>query len=128
MVFQEEEKITPLFELLSLSAPLVIGLDKWSFEKQIAEPFFWMSLPFEKTLAQGFVAPDTPVKQSFPLFLAIDLDDVKPFENLFLLKKKAFFASEWNTHVSASAAWVSDIILVHGNTVDFVKKEYRMQA
>jgi len=115
-------------ELGKNRSQLFIGLDKWTIEKLITEPFFWYTEPFKKSRCSGFISPETKIARNFPMLLIMDLDeDIEINITSFRLKKKIFFASEWNRNVKKIATYVSDIFLFRGNRLDVIKKDFKMK-
>ncbi len=112
-----------------MDSSLIIGLDKWSFEKNIEEPFFWMSEQFINSKSLGFLSISVKLKKNFPATLIINLDDVNTItEEMFHLKKKVFFASEWHKNAAQVAVFASDIILFSGNNLEIIKENWGMEG
>lgn len=115
-------------DISGMELPLVIGLDKWSLEKAISEPFFWYGELFAKSSAKGFIKPGTKMKRNFPLLLIIDLESLEDIDLMQFdsVRKKVFFSTEWERSCKKAAVMASDIILMKGNTPDIIKKDFVM--
>jgi len=113
-------------DLMMIGLPLVIGLDKWTLESLVPKPFLWIAEPFEGTRAAGFIKPGTVLKRDFPLMVLAALDDALPHEDLFLLRRVVFHASEWHRHAAVAATRASDIVLVRSGRAEVVKRQWEM--
>jgi len=123
-----EETITILGmpDISVMSAPLVIGIDKWSLESLLPKPYLWFAEPFEGTRAAGFIKPGTVLRPDFPLLVLVALDDAPPHNGLFAVRRVVFHASEWHHNAAVVATRASDIIVVRSGVTDIVKRKWDM--
>lgn len=108
---------------------LVVNSDRWSMEKKLDEPFFWLGQPFISSTSKGFIDQTVTVKKNFPLMLLVDTDSFNNemlYEDLFNIKRVVFTASEWNEAVREIAVFVKDIVLFDEGDAKLLKREWMM--
>ncbi len=106
---------------------LFVGFSKWDIEKKVRKPFFWISEPFLKSNATGFISPKVALKNDFPANLIVDTEYFNEMtENRFFPKETLFFAEKWNSFCKKNAVFIKDIIVFENGKENILKKEFQM--
>ena len=106
---------------------LFVGFSKWDIEKKAKKPFFWISEPFLKSTATGFIEPKVVLTKKFPANLIVDTEYFEVMiSNSFFSEETFFFAEKWNSFCEKNAIFMKDIIFFENGKENVLKKEFQM--
>lgn len=104
---------------------LVVGIDRWRFERLIAGDFFWFADPFEHSKSCGFIAPQKKFTLKIPCLLAVDLAEAVDTDLLsFDPAATVFYSESWGQGAASVASFVRNIVVFRGGKRDTVKKDF----